>query len=64
MIYEVNTGKSINNLKRCDYCKHNVGYLLRDKDLIECNKFNSMIYNNKSKCKYNEFQNSEVDNIE
>lgn len=58
MIYEVNTGKSIKDLRQCDYCKYNCGYSVRNKNMIDCVKFDMLVENLKdAKCEYNEFQN-------
>lgn len=61
MIYEVRTNRSIKDLNKCDYCSYNSGYLLKDKNIIQCDKFKQLVKNDKVKCRFNKFQKCEVE---
>lgn len=60
MIYEFFTGKKVSELNKCDMCKYNIGYTVKDKTTIWCDKKQKYEKNNKGICRDNTFKEAEV----
>lgn len=56
MIYDFFTGKKETDFNKCDMCRHNLGYLIKDKTMIWCDKQLHYEKNDKSVCKYNTYK--------